>query len=135
MTYKLFIDDERFPPKHNWWKGFLHWFYNVTFSPTLAETVIVRNSKQAVNFVRKNGMPSFISFDHDLGLSPDGSDDTSMAFLSWLEDELIEGRVTFPQDFDYYVHSQNPIGKQNIIGKMEALLNHFVRDAQFKGRK
>lgn len=104
MTYKLFIDDERHPPDV-WYDG---------------RCEIARSSLHAKLYIEWYGMPSFISFDHDLG-----GEDTSMIFLSWLEDELIEGRLAFPEDFDYYVHSQNPIGKQNIIGKMEALLKHF----------
>jgi hypothetical protein len=47
MAYKLFIDDERFPVTDDW--------------------VIVRSSKEAIDHVLAHGMPSEISFDHDLG--------------------------------------------------------------------
>lgn len=109
MSYKFFIDDERFPPES--WGNTCH--------------AISRSSHAARCHVESYGMPSFISFDHDLGVLPYGACDTSMLFLSWLEDQLIDGNLTFPPNFDYYVHSQNPIGKQNIIGKMDSLLKHF----------
>jgi hypothetical protein len=82
MSYKFFIDDERFPVTH--------------------------------------GFPSFISFDHDLG-----GEDTSIVFINWLTDQLIDGYLAIPSDFDYYVHSQNPIGVDNIKSKMDQLIRHF----------
>lgn len=102
MSYKLFIDDERFPAENS------------------GEWVIVRNSQQAINAVYQKGMPSFISFDHDLG-----GDDTSMKFLRWLLDELLDDMIAFPVDFGYYVHSQNPVGAENIRSFMEFLLWEF----------
>jgi hypothetical protein len=99
---KLFIDDERFPPNDG------------------TEWIVVRSSAEAKNFVKKFGIPDFISFDHDLG-----GEDTSIVFINWLTDELIEGRLQFPTEFQYYVHSQNPVGVKNIESKMNQLLKHF----------
>jgi hypothetical protein len=47
--FKLFLDDERFPP-----------------APT-EEWVVKRTVPSAVRFMISNGCPSFISFDNDLG--------------------------------------------------------------------
>ncbi len=49
MTYNLFLDDERFPPNDG------------------KDWVIVRSVQEAVDYVEVNGLPSFISFDNDLG--------------------------------------------------------------------
>jgi hypothetical protein len=102
MPINLFIDDERFPPSD----GKL-W-------------VIARTSYDAINIIKGFGMPKYISFDHDLG-----GDDTSMKVLRWMEEQLIDREITFPEAFDYYVHSQNPVGVVNITAKMETLLRHF----------
>lgn len=102
MTYALFIDDERFPVNEDW--------------------VIVRTSEDAIDCVLEHGMPNFISFDHDLG-----GDDTSMNFLCWMADALCDGVIQFPSDFDYAVHSQNPVGAKNIKGMMHNLLAHFKK--------
>lgn len=102
MSYKLFIDDERFPVENS------------------GEWVIVRSSQQAISEVYQKGMPSFISFDHDLG-----GDDTSMKFLRWLLDELLDDMIAFPEGFGYYVHSQNPVGAENIRSFMEFLIWEF----------
>jgi hypothetical protein len=102
--YRLFIDDERFPVDDAY--------------------VIVRSSKDAIDIVRDRGMPTDISFDHDLGYA-DGGDDTTMVFLNWLTEELIKGRQAFPRGFIYSVHSQNNVGVKNIHGLMQNLLKHF----------
>ena len=104
MSYKLFIDDERYPPMSQ------------------PDWMIVRNSSTAIKAVQEHGMPSFISFDHDLG-----GEDTTMVFLSWFEDQLIDGMLAFPENFNYYVHSQNPVGVNNIKGKMDSFIKHFKK--------
>lgn len=104
MTYQLFIDDERDPPRH------------------MAQCVVVRSSDAARAHVEEHGLPLFISFDHDLGGS-----DTAMLFLHWLVDHMLDHQMVFPKGFDYYVHSQNPIGADSIRG----LLDNLIRDRGF----
>lgn len=101
MLYKLFIDDERFPP--------ISWCDQ--------QAVIARSSQEAIECVSNLGMPQFISFDHDLG-----GDDTAIKFVKWLENSCVENKLLFPKDFEFYVHSQNHI---NIQYYMEALVKHF----------
>jgi hypothetical protein len=101
VSYKLFIDDERFPVSDDW--------------------VIVRTSQEAIDYVREHGFPTFISFDHDLG-----GDDTSIVFINWLTEQLIDLHLTIPKNFDYYVHSQNSVGVVNIRSKIEQLIRYFT---------
>lgn len=108
MTYKLFIDDERFPPGGE--DGIRNW-------------EIARSSEEAKLVISRLGMPSFISFDHDLG-----GEDTSMVFLKWLSDYIMDTNSCLPviSDFpQYYVHSQNPIGVKNITGFIESFKNSY----------
>jgi hypothetical protein len=93
---KMFLDDERMPVGDDW--------------------VIVRSVPEAIACVEKNGIPNFISFDHDLEHRLTGYD-----FAKWLvERDLDIGDM--PADFTFYVHSQNPVGKANI----EGLLNQYL---------
>ena len=101
MIWKLFIDDERHPVTDDW--------------------VIARSSADAIKQVVERGMPSEIAFDHDLG-----GDDTAFRFINWLTEELIDGRVVIPTNFQYTIHSQNPVGARNIANRMNALLGHFT---------
>ena len=100
MTYKLFLDDERMPIDHSW--------------------VIVRSYNSAVEAINALGMPRFISFDHDLGDSLSGYD-----FAKYVvEYDILHDVWKRRSDFDYYVHSQNPIGKENIEKYLESYFLH-----------
>lgn len=68
------------------------------------------SSADAIRLTIERGVPAFISFDHDLG---DGDD--AMVFLSWLIEHHYDDRIP-----DYDVHSANPIGRANIISKLES---------------
>lgn len=102
MSWSLFIDDERFPGN-----GFPD-----------DNVYIARNMFAVRELIRTLGsMPSFISFDHDLGENqPTGYD-----IAKYLVDVDIQGIYKFPDGFDYHVHSQNPVGKRNI----EQYLNRY----------
>jgi len=92
MTYKLFLDDKRDPKdKDQYW-------------------VVCRTSDEAIKYVVDNGMPLFMSLDHDLG-----GDDTAMAFLKWLDlNKYDEGPPP------YQIHSENVEGRKNILAFMES---------------
>ena len=102
MSYKLFIDDLRFPVTDDW--------------------VVARQSGDAINIVQQNGFPQEISFDHDLGY-----DDTSIRFLNWIAEALMDGKLTIPENFTYSVHSQNPVGAKNIHTYMQCILKAFKK--------
>ena len=91
MTWKLFIDDEREPPRD----GSL-W-------------TVARNMDEVKSLVTVgSGFPSFISFDHDLGHDqPTGYD-----IVKYLVDLDLSDSIHIPKKFDFYVHSHNPIGKK-----------------------
>lgn len=75
----------------------------------------VRTFVDFKNYILLHGLPSFISFDHDLGLEESGFD-----CAKWLVDFCLDNEKQLP---DFIVHSQNPVGKVNI----ECLLNNFKR--------
>jgi hypothetical protein len=97
----MFLDDERFPPGDKAW-------------------VLVRSSADAIEYVKRRGLPEFISFDHDLG-----GDDTARRFVLWLIDHLDQGTSKLPTNFQFYVHSQNPIGRDWIEGTMNNIVHNF----------
>lgn len=94
--FDLFLDDERDPPDdgRSW--------------------TVVRTVAEAVAAVMAKGLPRHISFDHDLGEGGSGHD-----FAKWLVGHCLDEDLT--PDFDFYVHSQNPVGAANI----RALLDGF----------
>ena len=103
-NWEMFIDDERFPGK------------DVSDS-----VVVVRSSQEAIEFCKAaKSLPKNIMFDHDLG-----GDDTSMRFIRWMVDELYndEPKYKFHPDFKFSVHSQNPVGAENIKSYMNQLID------------
>lgn len=100
MSYKLFIDDERFPVTDDW--------------------IVARSSQEAVGVITVYGFPMEIAFDHDLG-----GDDTSMRFINWLLDQILDENLAIPVGFKYSVHSQNPVGAKNIKDVMDGILYNF----------
>lgn len=123
MSYKLFLDDERIPQKVTWTKL------------PLGPWVIVRNYDQFVKYITANGLPSFVSFDHDLAdehypcFEPNGGignmktisydkykEKTGYDCAKWMCDYCMEHDLDFPE---YQVHSMNPIGAENIRGYIE----------------
>lgn len=126
---KIFLDDERFPIQ----------VYKYTNIPIYQEEwQIVRNFKDFTFFVRRNNtLITHISFDHDLGedetrkLVEGGMSKrkaratkklckSGMDCAKWLIEYCQEKKYPLPI---YYVHSQNPVGKQNIL----ALLDNFKK--------
>jgi hypothetical protein len=95
----LFIDDERFPPNDG------------------REWVIARNYEEAIKILSET-VPVYISFDHDLGEEKTGYD-----VAKWITFKDVDEKFQYlPDDFDFYVHSQNPIGRENITCTFETYL-------------
>jgi arginase family enzyme len=81
---------------------------------------------EAVECILKNGLPIFISFDHDLAddhyLPGSTYEKTGATFARWLIDWIIDNDIVIPDDFNYYVHSMNPVGAENIRSLMASFL-------------
>lgn len=104
-VWNLFLDDLRNPddPAAREVSGAIHY--------GIDQWVICRSTEEALREVAARGMPAYMSLDHDLG-----GDDTTMVFLRRLIDELWVGEI--PPN--YLVHSQNPVGRENIISFMDS---------------
>ena len=101
MTYNLWIDDLAHDPESPERHAPSGW-------------AVAISSAEAIELIRLFGPPEQVSWDHDLGTLPDGQPDTSMTIINYLIDNH------YDHDIIYQVHSQNPIGRANIISKMES---------------
>ena len=110
MKKLLFLDDIRTPHCicDEYWE----------FKPE--DFIIVRTYKQFVKYIKENGVPDFISFDHDLGDGKNGFD-----CAKWLVNYCIDNNLDFC--FDYYVHSANPVGSNNIHNAFEMFKKYLER--------
>lgn len=124
MSYNLFLDDDpgRIPHKLSW------------IELPLVEWTIVRNYNDFVNIIATNGLPSIISFDHDLG---DGAykeyfrahhsdktinydnikEKTGYDCAKFVANYCVDNNKPLPV---YYVHSMNGMGALNICSILES---------------
>lgn len=84
---KVYFDDLREPPDDTW--------------------VVIRDIATFQDYVVKNGVPKFISFDHDLG-----GDERAIDAIKWMIEKELE-------IYQWQIHSANPVGAEN----MKSLLN------------
>lgn len=86
---------------------------------------LARSYDEALKYIKYNGIPPFISFDHDLGVDEkDNLLPTGYDFAKWLVEMDMDNIYTFPKSFDFYVHSANPVGKANIENYLNNYLNY-----------
>ena len=74
--------------------------------PIPPKYVGVRSYTEFVKYILINGLPHLISFDQDQGEEKTGYD-----CAKWLISYCLDNNLQLP---DYQVHSQNPVGRQNI---------------------
>lgn len=114
-AYRLFLDDVRHPPdvaRYIMPCG-LKSLYNYP------EWMVVRSLEAFQQIIQEQGMPSFISFDHDLGLldAATGQELTGVDAARWLCTFAAAHHLKLPP---YQVHSVNPVGRENIISILES---------------
>ncbi|HET8689009.1 MAG TPA: cyclic-phosphate processing receiver domain-containing protein [Methanosarcina sp.] len=117
--YWLFLDDERD----------LSAIYPQDSTSGMENWTIVRSFEDATKLILEKGCPSFISFDNDLGTPKEGYD-----LAVWLTEMDLDGVIDIPSDFDFWVHSANPVSWNRITSllysyldfKKEELLNDRV---------
>lgn len=102
MSYTMFLDDLRLAENHY---------------PNDPEMVTVRTFHEAVDYIEEHGLPSFISFDHDLGDTNTDVELTGYSLAKYIIDYMFENEITEP--FQYFIHSANPIGEANIRAYLE----------------
>lgn len=109
----LFLDDIRNPIDCI---GFKHIIIDKEIY--LRDWSIVRSFAEFVVWIEANGLPDFISFDHDLGLSetPEITEQNGMTCAKWLVNYCMDNELPLPE---FVVHSQNPVGKKNIEGLLD----------------
>lgn len=121
-TKCLFLDDERVPYVKNPAINDISAYHYTNFTPFKDENWdIVRNYNDFISYIENNDISNLlVSFDHDLGdvkkFSTFDNEKTGYDCAKWLCDYCQDNNIKFP---DYFVHSMNPTGKQNITTYIE----------------
>lgn len=106
MEWKLFLDDIRE-------------IDSVLLIYDIDKYKIARSYDEATKLMIEFGCPIFVSFDHDLGWNPRTGKDVANWMVS--RDMMMDGKF-IPKNFDFQVHSANPIGSENI----KVYLNNYL---------
>jgi len=120
MSYNLFLDDLRKPHHVKW------------VELPLVEWTIAKSYNDFVRIVSSLGMPLRVAFDNDLAdehyealinrtfemkqNENTFKEKTGYDCAKWLVNYCMERGLPFPE---YYVHTMNPIGKENITQYIE----------------
>jgi hypothetical protein len=121
--FNLFLDDERnFEDNMNYLVNHHNGFGKLYQSE---KWIIVRSSCEFMELIQSRGLPTRISFDHDLGcdsltgliLLPSGMD-----CCKWLVEYCLDNDIELTSECRY--HTSNPAGKKN----MEGLINNFKKN-------
>lgn len=100
MSYQIFLDDERVPSYYR------------------EDRIICRSYRNATRLVHELGLPYHVDFDHDLGEDvPTGYD-----FAKFLVEYHLEYNIV--PTLTWSIHSQNPVGRENIDNLMRNLFLH-----------
>lgn len=116
MSYNLFLDDIRNP------NDCIHYMKNKK-KYIKWDWKIVRTYDEFVKYIKENGMPENISFDHDLSYEHYNyqgceipydklTEKTGYDCAKWLINYCIDNEMTLPKGL--FVHSMNVIGGENI---------------------
>lgn len=127
---KLFLDDIRQP------KDACH----IVSNPKIYwdnDWSTVKNYVEFCEWIKTNGLPDIVSFDHDLAdihyeidfndwndATADqlGVEETGLDCAKWMVNYCITNNVTLPE---YYVHSANPVGRKNIKSYLDNAKKHL----------
>ena len=127
MTKRIFIDDERFPQTAL--RGGLVAFDTDLYTND-SDWVVVRTYEEFVDEVSKNGLPDYVSFDHDLAdikynagkMSFSYREKTGYDCAKWLVDFCYDNGFKLPK---CQVHSANTVGKKNIQDYLKNAKKHL----------
>lgn len=103
-TWELFLDDRRECPA----------------SLNGEDRKVARAVQEAKELVLQYGPPNMMWLDHDLGMVNGKTSDT-MEFLNWFMEQCQTVWGYYPE-FDYFVISDNPVGRKRIESFMTAYI-------------
>jgi hypothetical protein len=108
----LWLDDYRDPMQGQW----------LVFSPIAGSYDVhwVKSYNEFKKWIKINGLPTAICFDHDLGTDNNPNERTGYHAAKWLIEYCIHNSKPLPL---YNIQSSNPVGKENI----DRLLKNFIK--------
>lgn len=121
MKQIIFLDDERIIQDVTW----------IDYSQWSGAYVISQSSaSRLISYIKHYGKyfdweHTLFSLDHDLQDFEGGEESTGYTFIKWLVDFMVENDISL-KFLNVVVHSQNPIGKENIEKYISNAKLHYL---------
>jgi len=119
MKIILWLDDIRNPEIGDV-KNFISYLIWEFFDNTPTNIVWIKTQAGFENYIKENGLPDLISFDNDLGIGNGEGYDCA----KWLVKYCMDNNANLP---DWYVHSANPVAKENIKNLLINFENNYEK--------
>lgn len=130
MGYNIYLDDLREPQQTAEYMSYNKDLYMKD------DWMVIRNYKDFVKMVENDGLPDLVSFDHDfveikkvqgskiVRIKPHTKQkENGMDCAKWLYEYCRKTKSQLPQ---FIVHSQNPVGKDNLQCYLENAKKNLV---------
>ena len=117
----VWIDDIRDPQESTW----QHWIKK-NFGTNDFDITWIKSYKEFVDFVDKNGLPSNVSFDHDLGDVEDPNNEkTGYDCAKYIVDYCMDNDRDIP---NYRIQSDNGPGRENIDKYLQNYNKFYIKN-------
>ena len=121
MKQIIFLDDERVIQDVTW-VDYSQWSGAYVISQSSASRLISYIKHYGKYFDWEN---TLFSLDHDLQDFEGEEESTGYTFIKWLVDFMIDNEISL-QHLHVVVHSQNPVGKENIEKYISNAKLHYL---------
>lgn len=122
MKRLLWLDDIRDPKDEIWW----NWIAKSNINPLDYEIFWVKDYYQFVDWIKENGLPDVICFDHDLSdihcYKSTYREKTGFSCAEWLVNYCMDNSKQIPQ---FKIQSANPVGAENIKSLLTNAAKHL----------
>lgn len=122
MKQIIFLDDERIIQDVTW-IDYTQWSGAYVISQSSASRLISYIKHYGKYFDWEN---TLFSLDHDLQDFDGEEESTGYTFIKWLVDFMVENEISL-EYLNVVVHSQNPIGKENIEKYISNAKLHYLK--------
>lgn len=130
----LWLDDLRSPFEKDW----IEWLSKNSPIEQPYEVIWVKSYHEFVQWIKQNGLPTAVSWDHDLGTDlaiekvskgmskrqarrEKRGTKSGMDACKWLVEYCLDKNLKMPP---YSIQSANPAGKENIDGLLKGFIKH-----------
>ena len=117
----VWIDDIRDPQESTW----QNWIKK-NFGTNDFDITWIKSYKEFVDFVDKNGLPSNVSFDHDLGdIEDPNNEKTGYDCAKYIVDYCMDNDRDIP---NYRIQSDNGPGRENIDKYLQNYHKFYIKN-------